>query len=65
VVVRRLLVARPVARLTYVSCHAAALGRDLRDLREAYEIESLVFADLFPQTGHLETIVQMVRRSDR
>jgi 23S rRNA (uracil1939-C5)-methyltransferase len=62
VVVRRLLVARPVARLTYVSCHPAALARDLRDLREAYDIDSLVFADLFPQTGHLETIVQMVRR---
>ncbi len=61
-VVRRLLAARPAQRLTYVSCHPAALARDLRDLRAAYDIESLVFADLFPQTGHLETIVQMVRR---
>jgi tRNA/tmRNA/rRNA uracil-C5-methylase (TrmA/RlmC/RlmD family) len=32
-------------------------------LGPGYEIESLRFVDLFPQTGHLETIVQLVRRS--
>jgi len=60
--VRRLLAARAPERLTYVSCHPAALGRDLRDLGEVYEIESLVLADLFPQTGHMEAVVQLSRR---
>ncbi len=57
---RRLLASRPAARLTYVSCHAAALARDLVELATAYRVESIDFADLFPQTGHLETIVQLV-----
>jgi len=60
--VRGLLAARPPRRLTYVSCHAAALARDLQTLAPSFAIESLVFFDLFPQTGHLETVVQLVRR---
>jgi len=60
---RRLLAARPPARLTYVSCHAAALARDLEELAAVFAVESLVFVDLFPQTGHMESIVQLVRRS--
>jgi 23S rRNA (uracil1939-C5)-methyltransferase len=51
---------RRPARLTYVSCHPAALARDLRQLQEAYRIESIVFFDMFPQTGHMETVVQLV-----
>jgi len=62
--VRGLLAARPPRRLTYVSCHAAALARDLSTLAASFVIESLVFVDLFPQTGHLETVVQLVRRSE-
>jgi 23S rRNA (uracil1939-C5)-methyltransferase len=58
--VRTALLARRPARLTYVSCHPAALARDLRQLKAAYRIESFVFFDLFPQTGHMETVVQMV-----
>lgn len=61
-IVRQLLVARPARRLTYVSCHAAALGRDLVELAAAYRVESIAFADLFPQTGHLETVVQLVSK---
>jgi 23S rRNA (uracil1939-C5)-methyltransferase len=60
--VRAVLASRPPRRLTYVSCHPAALARDLRSLGGQLEVEKLVLADLFPQTGHLEAIVQMVRR---
>lgn len=59
--VRNALMDRPPQRLTYVSCHPAALARDLRTLQKVYRIERFVFFDLFPQTGHLETVVQMVR----
>jgi 23S rRNA (uracil1939-C5)-methyltransferase len=56
--------ARRPKRITYVSCHAAALARDLRQLQKAYRIESVVFVDLFPQTGHMETIVQLARMEE-
>lgn len=61
--VRRALLASLPARLTYVSCHAATLARDLAELRAAYDLESLTLVDLFPQTGHMEAIVQLVARS--
>jgi 23S rRNA (uracil1939-C5)-methyltransferase len=61
--VRSLLVGRAPRRLTYVSCHAAALARDLKALASAFEIESLVLVDLFPQTGHMEAVVQLRNRA--
>ena len=61
--VRRAILERRPARLTYVSCHAATLARDLRHLSTAYEVESLALIDLFPQTGHMETVVQLLART--
>ncbi len=60
--VRHQLVEQRPERLTYVSCHPAALARDLRALERAYAIESLVLLDLFPQTGHMEVVAQLVAR---
>lgn len=60
--VRRAILASQPERLTYVSCHAATLARDLVDLHAIYDIESLTLLDLFPQTGHMEAIVQLVER---
>lgn len=55
-----LLSLRP-ERLTYVSCDAPTLARDLRQLTEVYRVESWTLLDLFPQTGHMEAVVQLVR----
>jgi 23S rRNA (uracil1939-C5)-methyltransferase len=47
-------------KIVYVSCDPATLGRDLRALIAAgYSIESIALADLFPQTYHLESIVEL------
>ncbi len=48
--------------LVYVSCDPATLARDLRALiASGYQIQSITLADLFPQTFHLETVVQLRR----
>jgi len=47
-------------RLTIVSCDPATLARDVAGLT-GYRIEKLTLIDLFPQTYHLETIVQLAR----
>ncbi len=60
--VRAALHSRPPLRLTYVSCHAGTLARDLRELGTLYAIEELVLLDLFPQTGHMEVVAQLVLR---
>lgn len=56
---RRALIGARVKHLTYASCHPATLARDLRDLLAVYSIRSLTLVDLFPQTGHIETVVQL------
>jgi 23S rRNA (uracil1939-C5)-methyltransferase len=48
--------------VVYVSCDPATLARDLRLLvASGYAIQSITLADLFPQTFHLETVVQLRR----
>lgn len=49
-------------RLTYVSCDPATLARDLGDLTRDFDLESITFFDVFPQTAHLETVAQLRQR---
>jgi 23S rRNA (uracil1939-C5)-methyltransferase len=47
-------------RLTIVSCDPATLARDLQGLlAENYGIDKITLVDLFPQTFHLETVVEL------
>lgn len=49
-------------KIVYVSCDPATLARDLRPLLDSgYAIRSVTLADLFPQTFHLETVVELQR----
>jgi 23S rRNA (uracil1939-C5)-methyltransferase len=61
--VRQGLLAAEPRRITYVSCHPAALARDLRELLVAYRLESVTLLDLFPQTGHIEVVAQLGQRT--
>ena len=57
-----LLALRP-ERLTYVSCDPPTLARDLRRLVDVYRVEGWTLLDMFPQTGHMEVVVQLVREA--
>jgi 23S rRNA (uracil1939-C5)-methyltransferase len=58
-VVQRLAALKPRA-VTLVSCDPTTLARDLAGLVTAgYHIQKLTLIDLFPQTYHLETVVQL------
>ncbi len=49
-------------RITYVSCNPATLARDLAVLTAAgWKLEAVNLIDLFPQTYHFESVVQVVR----
>ena len=44
-------------RVVYVSCDPATLGRDVRELTGAgYRLDCAQAFDLFPRTGHVETV---------
>jgi 23S rRNA (uracil1939-C5)-methyltransferase len=50
---------QPAGRIIYVSCDPATLARDLRRLAPLYSVSSIRCFDLFPQTAHVETVVEL------
>ncbi len=51
-----------VAQIVYVSCDAQTLGRDLGILSATYEPRGVATFEMFPQTSHVETVVELARR---
>ncbi len=61
-VLQRLLELRP-QRIIYVSCDPGTLARDLGGLTAGgYKVDSVQPVDMFPWTGHVETVVLMSRK---
>ncbi|BFL11072.1 23S rRNA (uracil(1939)-C(5))-methyltransferase RlmD [[Clostridium] hylemonae] len=47
-------------RIVYVSCDSATLARDVKYLRgSGYEVKRVKAVDMFPHTGHVETVVML------
>lgn len=52
-------------RIVYISCDPATLVRDLKILSEIYHIEKVTPVDMFPRTGHVETVALLSRKDVR
>ena len=56
---------RDFRRVVYVSCNPDTLARDCVEFRElGYEIGEVTPVDMFPRTGHVESVVCLTRRLD-
>lgn len=50
-------------RVIYISCNPASLARDLAILAPSYMIQEVQPFDMFPQTSHVETVVNLFLKS--
>lgn len=62
-VIKVILFAMP-ERIVYVSCNSATQARDLSLLNEKYKVTKVQPVDMFPQTHHVENVVQLVKRKN-
>lgn len=46
----------PVERIVYISCNPATQARDLKSLKEIYNVEKISIVNLFPNTAHVESV---------
>ena len=46
-------------RIVYISCNPETLARDLAVLKAGYRVKKIQPVDMFPGTGHVETVVHM------
>lgn len=46
-----------IPNLIYISCSPQTLARDIKVLKDSYEIASIKPFDMFPQTHHVESVV--------
>ncbi|MFA5797208.1 MAG: 23S rRNA (uracil(1939)-C(5))-methyltransferase RlmD [Candidatus Woesearchaeota archaeon] len=49
--------------IIYISCNVEQLGKELKRFPE-YTLKSVAMCDLFPQTPHMEAIVELVRNKE-
>ena len=48
-----------IPKIVYVSCNPSTLARDLKFLKDYYEIKEVQPVDMFPNTNHVECVVNM------
>ena len=54
-----------VKRIIYVSCNPATLGKNLKELKKAYDVRTIIPYDMFPDTPLVEAICVLERTGAR
>lgn len=51
-----------IRKIIYVSCNPSTLGKNLKDLKQEYDVKTVIPFDMFPNTPHVEAVVVLERR---
>ena len=54
-----------VKRIIYVSCNPATLGKNLKELKKAYDVRTIIPYDMFPDTPLVEAVCVLERTGGR
>jgi 23S rRNA (uracil747-C5)-methyltransferase len=52
-----------VEKIFYSSCNAESLAKDLEYLKDQYELTRIQIFDMFPNSHHFETLIELNLRS--
>lgn len=52
-----------IEKIVYVSCNPSTLARDIKFLKEYYDIKEVQPVDMFPYTNHVETVCLLLRKT--
>jgi 23S rRNA (uracil1939-C5)-methyltransferase len=58
----RRIMATGSERIVYISCNPATLARDVKKMREKYDLEAVRMVDFFPNTYHIEALAFLRRK---
>ena len=50
------------SKIIYMSCNPTSLAKDIRDLLDKYEIQSMRAYDMFPQTNSIESLTVLTKK---
>jgi 23S rRNA (uracil1939-C5)-methyltransferase len=62
---RTAMMAHGPRQIVYISCNTSTFARDLGDfLKHGYELRTVQPVDMFPHTGHIETVAVLQKKDD-
>ena len=52
-----------IEKIVYVSCNPSTLARDIKFLKDFYDIVEVTPVDMFSMTNHVETVCLLLRKT--
>ncbi|MGM0409744.1 MAG: 23S rRNA (uracil(1939)-C(5))-methyltransferase RlmD [Bacillota bacterium] len=60
--IKEILLKKEIKKIIYISCNPSTLARDIKKLKEKYNVKKVQGVDMFPQTYHIESVSLLKRK---
>lgn len=54
---------KKIRKLIYISCEPLTLAKDIKKLKDSYELKSIKLFDMFPNTHHVECVILLQKKN--